>query len=133
MPTSFLPYEPNQEFLPSPSLSEWLPENHLVYFVSETVDRLDLQRFYARYEGEGRRNQPYEPALLVKVLVYGYATGVFSSRKMARKLDEDVAFRILREAISHRIESSAILGFGICPRLKSCLFQAARRPESLAW
>jgi transposase len=95
MPTSFLPYEPNETFLLPPSPSEWLPEDHLVYFVSEIIDRLDLQKFYARYEGDGRRNQPYDPALLVKVLVYGYATRVFSSRKLARKLYEDVAFRIL--------------------------------------
>jgi len=95
MPTCFLPYEPNQDFLLPPSLSEWLPENHLVYFVSEMIDRLDLGIFYARYDGDGRRNQPFDPALLVKVLVYGYATGVFSSRKIARKLYEDVAFRML--------------------------------------
>ena len=95
MPTSFLPYEPNQTFLLPPSPSEWLPENHLVYFVGDIIDRLDLQKFYARYEGDGRRNQPYDPAMLVKVLVYGYATGVFSSRKLARKLYEDVAFRVL--------------------------------------
>lgn len=95
MPTSFLPYEPDQTFLLPPSPSEWLPENHLVYFVSDIIDRLDLQKFYARYEGDGRRNQPYDPAMLVKVLVYGYATGVFSSRKQAKKLYEDVAFRLL--------------------------------------
>jgi len=95
MPTSFLPYEPNETFLLPPSPSEWLPENHLVYFVGDIIDRLDLQKFYARYEGDGRRNQPYDPAMLVKVLVYGYATGVFSSRKLARKLYEDVAFRVL--------------------------------------
>jgi transposase len=95
MPTSFLPYEPNQDFLLPPSVSEWLPENHLGYFLSEIIDRLDLQKFYARYEGDGRRNQPFDPAMLVKVLWYGYATGVFSSRKIARKLYEDVAFRIL--------------------------------------
>lgn len=95
MPTSFLPYEPKQDFLLPPSLSEWLPENHLVHFLSEIIDRLDLRIFYACYEGDGRRNQPYDPAMLVKVLVYGYATGVFSSRKIARKLFEDVAFRML--------------------------------------
>ena len=95
MPTSFLPYEPDQDFLLPPSPSEWLPENHLVYFVSDIIDRLDLEKFYARYEGDGRRNQPYDPAMLVKVLLYGYATGVFSSRKQAKKLYEDVAFRLL--------------------------------------
>ena len=66
-----------------------------MYFVSDIIDRLDLQEFYARYEGDGRRNRPYDPAMLVKVLVYGYATGVFSSRKQAKKLYEDVAFRFL--------------------------------------
>jgi len=95
MPTSFLPYEPDQTFLLPPSPSDWLPEDHLVYFISDIIDRLDLQKFYARYEGDGRRNQPYDPALLVKVLVYGYASRVFSSRKLATKLYEDVAFRLL--------------------------------------
>jgi transposase len=95
MPTSFRPYEPMQDFLLPPSPSEWLPEEHLAYFVIEVIDRLDLEIFYARYEGDGRRNQPFDPAMLVKVLVYGYATGVFSSRKIARKLYEDVAFRML--------------------------------------
>ena len=95
MSTSFLPYEPNQTFLLPPSPSEWLAEDHLVYFVSEIIDRLELGKFYARYEGDGRRNQPYDPALLVKVLVYGYATRVFSSRQLARKLYEDVGFRVL--------------------------------------
>ena len=105
MPTSFLPYEPNQTFLLPPSPSEWLPENHLVYFVGDIIDRLDLQKFYARYEGDGRRNQPYDPAMLVKVLVYGYATGVFSSRKLATKLYEDVAISSAWELVifpSHR-------------------------------
>lgn len=95
MPTCFLPYEPNQDFLLPPALSEWLPENHLAYFVSETVDRLDLKKFYERYEGDGRRNQPYHPAMMAKVLIYGYATGVFASRKIAQKLYEDIAFRFL--------------------------------------
>jgi len=59
------------------------------------VDSLDLSAFHARYAGGGPRNQPFHPAMLVKVLVYGYASGVFSSRKLARKLHEDVAFRVL--------------------------------------
>lgn len=67
----------------------------MAYFVSEIIDQLDLGKFYARYEGDGRRNQPFSPALMIKILVYGYATGVFSSRKMAKKLYEDVAFRVL--------------------------------------
>ena len=85
MPTSFLPYEPNQTFLLPPSPSEWLAENHLVYFVSEIIDRLELGSFMLATKEMGVRNQPYDPAMLVKVLVYGYATGVFSSRQLAQK------------------------------------------------
>src|ERR1700733_9769054 len=92
MPTSYLPYEPNQELLP-PSLRDWLPEDHLAHYISETIEALDLRAFYARYEDGGARNQP--SAMMVKVLVYGYATGVFSSREIAKKLHEDVAFRLL--------------------------------------
>ena len=92
---SYLPYEPQQQALLPQALQDWLPEGHLAYFISDTVDSLDLQTFYARYEGGGSRNQPFHPAMMVKVLVYAYATGVFSSRKIAKKLHEDVAFRVL--------------------------------------
>ena len=76
-------------------MQDWLPKGHLAYFIGDTVDALDLRAFYARYEGGGARNQPFHPAMMVKVLVYGYATGVFSSRKMERRLHEDLAFRML--------------------------------------
>ena len=95
MPTSYLPYAPDQELLLPHSLWEWLPEDHLAHYVSDTVDALDLNAFFKRYEDGGPRNQPFHPAMMVKVLVYGYATGVFSSRKIAKKLHEDVAFRVL--------------------------------------
>lgn len=95
MPASYLPYLPDQDFLLPPSMGEWLPEGHLAYFVSDTIDSLDLAAFHARYDKGGPRNQPFHPSMMVKVLLYGYATGVFSSRKIAAKLHEDVAFRIL--------------------------------------
>ena len=95
MAASYLPYLPEQSFLLPPSLEEWLPEGHLAYFISETVDALDLSAFHMRYAGGGPRNQPFHPAMMVKLLIYGYSTGVFSSRKLARKLHEDVAFRVL--------------------------------------
>ncbi len=95
MSTSYVPYLPQQEFLLPPSLQEWLPQGHLAYFISDTVDALELWAFHARYANGGPRNQPFHPAMMVKVLIYGYATGVFSSRKLARKLHEDVAFRVL--------------------------------------
>ncbi len=78
-----------------PNVRDWLPEGHLADHVSDLVDGLDLAVFYERYEGDGRRKSPYEPRMMLKLLIYGYATGVFSSRGMARKLDEDVAFRVL--------------------------------------
>ena len=95
MGTSYRPYQPDQPFLLPPSLREWLAEDHLAYFISDTIDALDLSRLYERYEGDGRRNRPYHPAMLLKVLVYAYATGVFSSRRIAAKLVEDVALRVL--------------------------------------
>ena len=95
MSTTFRPYEPDQMLLLPADLREWLPEGHLAHHVSDLVDGLDLTAFYGPYEGDGRRNAPYEPRMMVKVLVYAYATGVFSSRGIARKLEEDVAFRVL--------------------------------------
>ncbi len=95
MGTTFRPYQPKQTLLLPPSLKEWLPEEHLAYFIGETVDLMDLSEFFKHYEGDGRRNQPFHPRMIVKILLYGYATGVFSSRKLARKIREDVAFRVL--------------------------------------
>ena len=86
---------PDQPLLLPPDLQEWVPPGHLAHHVSDVVDALDLTAFYAPYEGDGRRNAPYEPSMMVKVLIYAYATGTFSSRAVARKLEEDVAFRML--------------------------------------
>jgi transposase len=95
MSATYLPYDPQQMLLLPEAIQDWLPEGHLAHFISDTVDTLDLRAFHARYEQDGPRNQPFHPAMMVKVLLYGYATGVFSSRKIARKLHEDVAFRVL--------------------------------------
>ena len=95
MPTTFRPYAPDQDLLLPESLQEWLPADHVAYFISEVVEELDLRAFYAPYEGDGRRKMPYEPRMMLKVLIYAYVSGVFSSRKIARRLEEDVAFRVL--------------------------------------
>jgi transposase len=95
MAANYLPYEPQQMLLLPEAIQDWLPEGHLAHFISDTVDTLDLSAFHARYDRDGPRNQPFHPAMMVKVLVYGYATGLFSSRKIAKKLHEDVAFRVL--------------------------------------
>ncbi len=78
-----------------PSLREWLPENHLVYFVSDVVDQLDLSAMHAVYEKEKRGQPPYDPRLMTKLLVYGYCTGVFSSRRIQKRLREDIPFKVL--------------------------------------
>ena len=88
MGTTFRPYQPEQMLLLPQDLREWVAEGHLAHHVSDLVDALDLGAFYAPYEGDGRRNSPYDPRMMVKVLVYGYATGTFSSRKLAKKVEE---------------------------------------------
>jgi len=95
MPTTFRSCAPDQSLLFPPSPRDWLPEGHLAFFIADTVAVLDLQRLYAPYEGDGRRNQPFDPQMMVTVLLYAYATGTFSSRRIATKLEEDVAYRVL--------------------------------------
>src|ERR1017187_6053331 len=81
MPKGYRPYFPDQDLLLPPSLRDWLSEDHLVYFVSDVVDQLDLSAIHAWY-GEDKRGQPpYDPVLMTKLLVYGYCTGVFSSTR----------------------------------------------------
>ena len=95
MPKGYRTYLPEQELLLPPSLREWLPENHLAYFVSDVVDQLDLSAIHAVYEKEKRGQPPYDPRLMTKLLVYGYCTGVFSSRRIQKRLQEDIPFKVL--------------------------------------
>jgi transposase len=95
MAKTYRPYYPDQMFLLPPSLRDWLPENHLVYFVSDVVDQLDLSKIESVYEKDDRGQPPYHPRMMTKVLVYAYCVGVFSSRKIQKRLVEDVAFRVL--------------------------------------
>ena len=95
MAKTYRPYVPEQDLLLPPSLREWLPEDHLAYFVSDLIDHLDLSAITAVYEDEERGYPPYHPVMLTKVLVYGYCVGVFSSRRIQRRLLEDIPFRVL--------------------------------------
>ena len=95
MSKTYLPYDPNQQLLLPAALQEWLPEDHLAYFISDVVDQLDLSDITARYEQERRGGPPYHPRMMVKVLLYGYCAGVASSRRIAQRLHEDIAFRVL--------------------------------------
>ncbi|MBA3371694.1 MAG: IS1182 family transposase [Thermoleophilaceae bacterium] len=92
---AFRPYDPDQVLLLSPVLSEWVPEGDLAHFVSDLVEgALDLSAVYASYESE-RGFPPYDPRLMLKLLLYGYANGVCSSRALERSTHRDVAVRML--------------------------------------
>jgi transposase len=95
MAKGYRPYLPDQDFLLPPSLREWLSEEHLVYFVSDVVDQLDLSAIHAVYGEEKRGQPPYDPRLMTKLLVYAYCTGVFSSRRIQKRLQEDIPFKVL--------------------------------------
>jgi transposase len=92
---TFRPYDPDQVLMMAPVLSDWIPEGDLAHFVSDLVeDSLDLSEIYASYEEE-RGYPPYDPRLMLKLLVYGYATGTVSSRKLEQATHRDVAVRML--------------------------------------
>ena len=95
MPKGYRAYLPEQDLLLPPSLRQWLPESHLVYFVSDVVDQMDLSAIHAVYQQEQRGQPPYDPRLMTKLLVYGYCTGVFSSRRIQKRLQEDIPFKVL--------------------------------------
>ena len=95
MSKTFRPYEPDQPFLMPASMRDWLPSDHLAYFISDVVEHLDLSVIMERYAGEERGYPPYHPAMMVKVLLYAYCIGVVSSRKIEKRLCEDIAFRVL--------------------------------------
>lgn len=80
-------------YLLPPSIQDWLPDNHLARFIVEIVDQLDLRAIESAYKGGGKA--PFHPALMVSLLFYGYATGVFSSRKLEQATHDSVAFRYI--------------------------------------
>jgi len=95
MPKGYRAYLPEQDLLLPPSLRDWLPEGHLAYFVADVVDPLDLSAIHAVYEKEMRGQPPYDPRMMTKVLIYGYWVGVFSSRRIQKRLQEDIGFKVL--------------------------------------
>ena len=126
MPTGLLPHALDQDFLLPHRLPEGLLSDHLVNSISHTVDALDPRAFFIRHSSGAARNQPSTPAMMVKVLVDGCATGVFSSRKIASKLHEPLP--------SRRQKSNAPLARR-CPKRKTTSpipAAASRRPGGSA-
>src|SRR5208282_3848795 len=92
---TYRPYEPDQVLLLPPSLDDWLPKGHLARFVAEIVEDFELKAIVGVYEREERGQPPYNPTMMVKILVYAYCVGLPSSRRIERGLVEDVALRYL--------------------------------------
>ncbi len=131
MAKTYRPYVPEQDLLLPPSLRDWLPEDHLAYFVSDVVDQLDLSAITAVYEDDERGYPPYHPVMLTKVLVYAYCVGVFSSRKIQRRLTEDVAFRVLAAGNEPDFRTIADFRKTHLPALKGFFEQVLRLAREL--
>lgn len=95
MSKTYRRFEPDQMFLMPPSLVEWLPKNHLVFFVRDVLEKIDLSPITSLYEREERGYPPYHPKMMTGILLYGYCNGIASSRKLAKHCEEDIAFRVL--------------------------------------
>jgi transposase len=95
MAYNFLRGDRDQPFLLPPDLRDWLPDDHLAWFLLDVVDQLDLGPFYRAHRDDGHGHPAYDPKLLLGVLLYAYAIGVRSSRQIQRRCIEDLAFRVL--------------------------------------
>jgi transposase len=95
MPQNFIECDREQAFLMPPSLRDWLPEDHLAWFVIETVGRLDLEPFYAAYRVDGHGRAAYEPSMMVSLVLFAYATNERSSRGIERHCRQDIAYRVI--------------------------------------
>src|SRR3954471_7321261 len=105
----FVACDREQSFLMPPDVREWLPERHLAWFVIDAVAEMNLDAFYAAYRVDGRSRPPYDPAMMVGLLLYAYARGIRSSRVIERACEEDVAFRVL--AAQQRPDHATIARF----------------------
>ena len=105
----FVACDREQSFLMPPDVREWLPPRHLGWLVIDAVAEMDLDAFYAAYRVDGRSRPPYDPAMMVALLLYAYARGIRSSRVIERACDEDVAFRVL--AAQQRPDHATIARF----------------------
>src|SRR5919109_369505 len=91
----FIACDREQSFLMPPDLREWLPPRHLAWFVIDAVAEVNLDAFYGAYRVDGGSRPPYDPAIMVALLLYAYARGIWSSRVIERACEENVAFRVL--------------------------------------
>jgi len=89
-----------QGFLLPPSPSDWLPDNHLAWFVIDAVEQLDIDHLLAKYRSGGKGEQAYPPRVMLALLIYAYCTGTFASRKIAAQVEDSIAFRVIAAGLS---------------------------------
>ena len=129
----YVPYEPDQQLLLPAALQEWLPDDHLAYFISDVVDQLDMSKVTAGYERERRGGPPYHPRMMVKVLLYGYCVGVASSRRIAQRLHEDIAFRVWRRTTHRTSGPSPTFARIMWMRCRACSYRYWRCVSRRGW
>ena len=95
MSKTYRPWNPDQDWLLPPSPREWLPEGDLVYFMLDAVKALDLSEITRRYEQEDRGFPPFDPRMMVILLLHAYCMGVHSSRRIQKLCERDAAFRVI--------------------------------------
>ena len=128
MSKTYLPYEPDQQLLLPAALQEWLPDDHLAYFISDVVDQLDMSEVTARYERERRGGPPYHPRMMVKVLLYGL-------RSSRRTPSVSTAFRVLaaNNTPDFRTTFARIIWMRRACSYRSGVVPAGGAGEALAW
>jgi transposase len=109
MAQNFLSCDRDQPMLLPPDLSEWLPEDHLAWFVLDAVSEMDLAPFFSGYRDDGWGRAAHDPEMMVALLLYAYAVGERSSRRIERRLEEDIAFRVI--AANQRPDHATIARF----------------------
>jgi transposase len=127
----FIPFSRDQEYWLPPSMHDWLPENHLARFIVEVVDQLDLSQILRRYSGWG--SLAYHPAVLLALLVYGYATGVLSSRKLEKATDDSLPFRFMAAELHPDHDTLANFRKAFLVELEDLLVQVLTLAQAMKW
>src|SRR5215207_5631921 len=131
MAQNFIACDREQVLLLPPSLCEWLPQDHLAWFVLDAVTEMDLAAFYASYRDDGWGRAAHDPAMMVALFVYAYAIGERSSRRIERRCHEDVAFRVI--SANRAPDHATIARFRVRHEAAICSARFWRSAHAAAW